>query len=348
MTKAKKIRREIEMGGVKRWISGNTEQEYAENLVRALKGDATSSAQFRETKHNFQGYAQKWFEVFCKPNVAMVTATTYERQLEKHIYPVFAEMNVEDVLPAHVQLVFNKIDGAKETKIKVKNVLNMIFEQAMEDHLIQRNPLRSRSIRITGRASRPTEPYSVSQMRFLVGNIGRVNKPLDRAYLALHALHPLRPEEVLGLKWKDIHLDEMTIRIERAVTHPHRNRPLVKDTKTEASKRNIDLVSQILPYLKPGRPEEFVLGGSEPLSYTQVRRMCERIQRDIGFEERIVPRRFRTTVLTDLYEVTKDIKQTQAAAGHTTAAMTLKYYVKGRREQGNTARPIADVYGLEN
>lgn len=76
--------------------------------------------------------------------------------------------------------------------------------------------------------------------------------------------------------------------------------------------------------------------------------MCERIQRDIGFEERIVPRRFRTTVLTDLYEVTKDIKQTQAAAGHTTAAMTLKYYVKGRREQGNTARPIADVYGLEN
>lgn len=167
MTKAKKIRREIEMGGVKRWISGNTEQEYAENLVRALKGDATSSAQFRETKHNFQGYAQKWFEVFCKPNVAMVTATTYERQLEKHIYPVFAEMNVEDVLPAHVQLVFNKIDGAKETKIKVKNVLNMIFEQAMEDHLIQRNPLRSRSIRITGRASRPTEPHFVSQMRFL-------------------------------------------------------------------------------------------------------------------------------------------------------------------------------------
>ncbi len=49
-----------------------------------------------------------------------------------------------------------------------------------------------------------------------------------------------------------------------------------------------------------------------------------------------------------VYEVTKDIKQTQAAAGHTTAAMTLKYYVKGRREQGNTARPIADVYGLEN
>ena len=35
MAKAKKIRREIEIGGVKRWISGNTEQEYAENLIQA-------------------------------------------------------------------------------------------------------------------------------------------------------------------------------------------------------------------------------------------------------------------------------------------------------------------------
>ena len=32
--------------------------------------------------------------------------------------------------------------------------------------------------------------------------------------------------------------------------------------------------------------------------------------------------------------------------GHTTAAMTLKHYVKGRREHADTAHPIAVVYGL--
>ena len=58
--------------------------------------------------------------------------------------------------------------------------------------------------------------------------------------------------------------------------------------------------------------------------------MCRHIQRDAGFEERITPIRLRTMVLTDIYGQTKDIKQAQAAAGHTTAAMTLKYYVKGR------------------
>ena len=84
----------------------------------------TGSAEPRlaERKHNFRAYAQKWFEVFSKPNVAAVTAITYERQLKNHIYPVLGKINVEDILPADVQRVFNEMDGAKETKIKVKNV----------------------------------------------------------------------------------------------------------------------------------------------------------------------------------------------------------------------------------
>ena len=52
------------------------------------------------------------------------------------------------------------------------------------------------------------------------------------------------------------------------------------------------------------------------------------------------------TVLTDIYDTTKDIKQAQAAAGHTTAAMTLKHYVKGRNSTANTAAPVASLYGL--
>lgn len=255
-------------------------------------------------------------------------------------------MNLEDILPSDVQRMFNGITGAKETKIKVKNVLNMVFEQAIEEDIIVKNPLRSRSIRITGSASTPTQPYKVEQMRFLVQNIGKLSNPMDKVYLALHALHPLRLEEGLGLKGEDIDKERKLLHIRRAVTHPKRNMPLIKDTKTQASKRTLDLVEQIISYLPDTPAEEFVLGGKEPLSYTQVRRMCERIRREIGFDEPISPIRFRTTVLTDLYDTTKDIKQAQAAAGHTTASMTLKHYVKGRHERQNTAAPIADVYGL--
>ena len=62
------------------------------------------------------------------------------------------------------------------------------------------------------------------------------------------------------------------------------------------------------------------------------------------FEENITPLRFRTTVLTDLYEQTGDIKLAQAEAGHTTPAMTLKYYVKGRKTSEQAAAAIQRIY----
>ena len=224
-------------------------------------------------------------------------------------------------------------------------VLNQILDAAVEDKLLASNPLKSRRVKITGEASKATPPYSVEQMRYLVQHIGDIQNPVDRMFLAIQALHPLRLEEVLGLKPEDVDTQSMSIHICRAVTHPTRNLPEIKDTKTSSSHRTIGLSALALPYLQElpssGR---FLFGGDNPLSYTQVRRMCQRIQRETGFTESITPIRFRTTVLTDLYDQTKDIKLAQAAAGHTTSAMTLKYYVKGRETSSEAAAAVDQLY----
>lgn len=342
---SKRIKREIIVNGVKRWITSASEQEYAEKCAQLMKEQARELPEVKAEKHIFSEYAYKWFEVFSRPNVEKVTSITYERQLRLHICPVLGGMYVEDVTPLDVQTVFNRMEStSKETKNKVKIVLNMIFEQAVEEELLRRNPLSSKSIRITGASSKPTEPYSVEQMRYLVQHIEQVNSPQDRAYLALHALHPLRLEEVLGLKGEDV--EGQTIHVRRAVTHPDRNKPIVKETKTAVSVRDLDLVEQIKKYIPDTAPKSFILGGEKPLSYQQVRRMCERIQKDTGFSERITPIRFRTTVLTDMYDQTKDLKQTQQAAGHASSSTTMKHYIKGRSEHRNTAIPVAAAYGL--
>lgn len=76
--------------------------------------------------------------------------------------------------------------------------------------------------------------------------------------------------------------------------------------------------------------------------------MCARIAREIGFPGKITPRRFRATVLTDIYEQTGDIKLTQLSAGHATAEMTLKHYVKGRRNAQTSAQVIDQTYAGVN
>ena len=222
----------------------------------------------------------------------------------------------------------------------------MIFEAAIEDGLISRNLLKSKTLKIRGEKSRIIEPYSIEEMRYIVSHIGDVKAEADRVFLALQAVHLLRLEETLGLRWRDIDLESGIIRIRQVATHPNRNQATVKVPKTEESMRDIELVAGAVKYLKPGAEDAFAVGGKEPPSYQQVKRMCERISKDIGFDGKITPRRFRPTVLTDLYDQTKDIKATQAAAGHTTAAMTLEHYVHGRTQKNGNASAIGKLYGL--
>ena len=336
---ATKINRTVTVNGVKRWIHCNTEQEYCDRLAKLFCKEPQS-----EVKHLFSEYALNWFETYSKPNIATATVKLYSHLLTYHIIPAFEGMAVEDIRAVDIQRLFYGMDTSKETKYKVKRLLNQVLNAAVDDEFLVKSPLKSDRIKITGAESTTTATYSVEQMQYLVQHIGDIQSAQDRTYMAIQALHPLRLEEVLGLKWSDIDLEHMSLSVNRAVTHPTRNQPEVKDTKTKSTVRTIGLSQLAVSYLTPGRADEFVLGGNSPLSYTQVRRMCERIQKDTGFTEKITPKRFRTTVLTDLYDKTRDIKLVQAAAGHTTAEMTLKHYVKGRGNVVKSAAAIESAY----
>lgn len=340
-----KINRSVVINGTRRWIHANSEQEYAEKLMK-MAGASVEKIPV-SGKHIFGEYAENWFELYALPNIETATATTYKRQLKLHLIPAFGEKALEDLTTDDIQSLFNTMTGTKSTKLKAKMVLNQILEAALEDGYIHRNPLKSRRLKITGEVSKVTKEYTVEQMRFLIRNLGKVKKPTDRTYLALQALHPLRLEEVLGLKWEDIDFENLSLHVRRAVTHPTRNQPEVKTTKTEASVRVIGLSEIAAGYLTPGDPEAFVFGENAPFTYQKVRRMCERIKRDTGFEENVTPIRFRTTVLTDIYDQTKDVKTAQAAAGHASPTMTMRRYAKGRDIARQSSVVIDKIYGSE-
>lgn len=336
---ANRINQAVMINGKKCWITAKTAQEFADKVASLLAGGVQQKG-----THPFTEYAWNWFNTYSLPNIATVTATTYRRQIEKYLIPAFGELSVEEITPDHVQQMFNKMNVAKATKNKARMVLNQILEAALEDKLITTNPLSSRKIKITGAASKVTVPYSVAQMRYLTQHLGDIQNDCDRAFLALMALHPLRLEEGLGLQGADIDRQEMTITVRRAVTHPDRNQPEIKATKTAASHRTIGLASIALRHIPETPTDEFILGGKKPLSYTVVRRMCQRIQKDTGFEEKITPIRFRTTVLTDMYDETRDIKAVMDAGGHVQMSTSFKHYIKGRQEVHVTTHAVERRY----
>lgn len=342
-----KIRRPILLNGVRVWVSGDSEQEYADNLLK-MAGCQLKTAS--ATKHIFKEYATNWFEVFSKPNITDVTALTYERQLRNHIFPVLGDMILEEITVSDVQKVFNRMgeDAKQETKNKVKIVLGQIFKMAYEERIINRNPMQSMSLKVKGQVSDVTQPYTVEQMQHLASHLKDISNPTSRAWLAISISLPLRPEEVLGLKWEDLDEKNHIIRIRNTVTHPTRNEPYFKTyTKTASSKRDLQLPAEIMAYLpERGDPDDFIIGGKEPISYTKLRGMRKWITKETGFGETITPRRFRTTVATDISAMTHDLKLVQKMLGHSNPQMTLKYYDKGRSQAVDATEAISKCYGF--
>lgn len=343
----KKIRREIMINGEKVWITADTEQEYAQKLLKVAGSNVTRN---KKTLHNFKDYAENWFNVFSKPNVETVTALCYERQLRCHIYPVIGAKAIEEITVSDIQEVFNRIgdDVKQETKNKTKIVLNQIFKMAVEDGYAMRNPLNSVALKIKGLAPSVTEPYTLEQMQYFAAHLDDIPDPTERAWLALCIALPLRPEEVLGLQWMNLSEDHSTLAIRNTVTHPTRNKPLFKSyLKTEASNRDLVLPPEVISYLpERGKPEEFIIGGEAPISYTKLRGMRKRIAKAIGFEGTITPRRFRTTVATDISALTHDLKLVQQMLGHATPQMTLKHYDKGRGRTIDASNAVGRCYGI--
>lgn len=128
---------------------------------------------------------------------------------------------------------------------------------------------------------------------------------------------------------------------------PHRqeqtNRQGTQDGRKQTGYRP---VPEAIPYLAPHVADGFCIGGEAPLTYQQGKRACERIRKGISFPGKVTPRRFRPTVLTDLYAQTKDIKNGPICTWHTAAAMALKHYVNGRNARTGTAASVASAYGL--
>lgn len=335
-----KIQRRILIDGVSVNIRARTEQEYADRIVARARNIQRPDTD----KVLFALYVKKWY--ITKPQLAEATAQNYKRQINNYIIPYLGDKFIEDLTATDIQILLNSMgDLGKSSKEKMMMVLKQILDCAVEDRIINLNPAKSKRIKITGAASQTRAPYTVSQMKYIVQNMDNIQNETDKLFIGIISLHPMRLEEVLGLMWSDIDPDNNQIRIQRAVTHPTRNQPVVKDTKTEQSKRIIWLSSIVKDMLPKGNRSGFIFGKDAPLSYTQVRKMCVRIKKDLNFSENITPSRFRPSVISDLYQQTKDIKFVQESAGHATMDTTLKHYINNRKDFSTGAKVIDGLYG---
>ena len=129
----------------------------------------------------FSSYAFQWLEIFAKPHLASTTYACYRQQLKKHILPAFPMRDIRSIETADIQLFFNERRYLRhESQRKLRNILNMIFAAAEDDHLIDRNPTHSPRLKLTNVQKTVRETLSVDAMADIQDVLPKLENDLDR------------------------------------------------------------------------------------------------------------------------------------------------------------------------
>jgi integrase len=205
--------------------------------------------------------------------------------------------------------------------------LKTVCNTAVEDGMLAENPCK---VKGAGKPSkrRDVEPLTPQQVQ-------QVADAMPKRYqlgVLLGAWCALRSGEVRELRRKDIDLDKGTVTVARGVTRANR-KTIVGEPKTDAGRRTVRIPESLLPVVKKHLRDNTQLG-PEGLLFWNIKggHVCDAAWRKVFLAAcatagvgRYHFHDLRHTGLTYACIAGATTKELQVMAGHTTAAMVMRY-----------------------
>lgn len=192
----------------------------------------------------FAEWSRKWLKTYKEPFVTLSTyQNTYVNSVENHLIPCFGAANLQDIKPADVQQFFaSQTQYSKSMLKKLKNTLSAIFEAAIDNDLIYKNPVKY--IKLKSNAQ-PKERKTLTDAQIKFVKEAAMYK-LDPVVFLLET--GLRRGELVGLMWSDVDLENATLRVQRSVSLEN-GRPVIRPPKWN-SYRTIPLMPSTVSLLR--------------------------------------------------------------------------------------------------
>lgn len=225
----------------KKYVYGKTRKEVAEKMNEII-GQLRTNTYIEPCKTTLYEYLCMWLENYCRNEVRMTTYVNYETYVYKHIKDNIGGYRLCDLSTIIIQQFYN--DKAKNGKLNgsgglspktMKNIHDMLhraLDQAVKLDMIAKNP--SDFIVLPKRKKPEMRFLTVEEQQKLQEAIKghRMEMPI---LLALYT--GVRQGELLGLTWKNVHIDMTGQSYIRIVQTVNRTKAADenKDTKTEIS-----------------------------------------------------------------------------------------------------------------
>lgn len=310
-------------------IYGKTKDELTRNKAQVLL-DVKHQVYVKDKSVTFGDYAQKWIRI---KQIEVEDISMY-RTVLKNYTSILNYYPLTRITKDDCQDIINKTLDKPRTCQKIKITLNQIFESAIEDNLLYKNPSKGITL----------PKYKSSEKRGLTSSERDILKAIDLTpredmYITLIMYYGLRKEEALALTKNDFDFDNNILFIKKAVKFIS-NKPTEKSTKNGEQRQM---------YIFPDHIEKFkayidTIDGSHIFRTLQkntwiteqsFKRMFESIinkmkakadELNVELPNDLTSHIFRHGYATDLYYAGVGLKDAQYLLGHKTASVTMNIY----------------------
>ncbi len=245
--------------------SGGTAKTYSRrgfpNRKEAMRHEAEMKAKLTNSaytppsaaqrKQTVQDYMTEWLERHGTANLRPSTRSSYQSFMKNHIFPHIGGVPLGQLSPAMLDDLYRQLseEGLSPSSVRYAHrILGVSLEHARKYHYIETNPARDTITRF-GKQGKTPEPYTVEQMRMLLNHVrGTWWEPV----ILLGGLYGLRMSEILGLRWRNVDLENGRFRVIEQLPYqmPPGTTELTEMAPVKSGLRTLPITDSIHPYFQ--------------------------------------------------------------------------------------------------
>ncbi|MGF2144090.1 tyrosine-type recombinase/integrase [Vagococcus fluvialis] len=327
-------------------VGGRSKDEAISAMNKAIHEYETTGTLPINSSISTADYLEHWFKNYVLVELKLNTQKNYRGMLDKHIIPSIGKYYLKDIKPGTLQELLNqkKEDGyAKQTLNIMKGIFNKAFSMAVYPYeFLKSDP--SQFVKTPKYDQKEWKDkgdlkiISFDDFKKLQ-NVVPTHSPY---YLAMMISFQtgLRRAEVCGLQWKDIVIEEETLRVERIMVQDGKNW-LMGTPKTQSSYRTIQIGPSLVSLLRKAKlrqkenkmfygkyynDTDFICTkeNGNPITLNSIKWYTEKYRKESGVDYNF--HSFRHTHATMLLENGAKPKDIQARLGHSRLSTTMDTY----------------------
>jgi len=158
----------------------------------------------------FEEYLETTYQPTVLPLMAKSTQVRSLSVIQNHLKPAFGSRLMRDLTPLSLQQYFSVIAMSPlsyESRDKIRDVLSSILASAVSYGILVKNPIEGVKLGGAKKGNRVKPYIEPTQFHLLVDMIREPYATM----VHVAAFTGLRPSELIGLRWRNVHSDSITI-----------------------------------------------------------------------------------------------------------------------------------------